>query len=141
MSYSLDLVKGHSSMHDYKISRLFNIPFITRTINVTQEVHWYPPTPHVVKINFDGSDIGAHPCGAIGIVIRDSACTFLGAISSNIGHASAIDAEFSACMLAIEKARDLQLNQICLETDFNASCHCFQQKQRSSLEDEKQMAV
>jgi ribonuclease HI len=57
------------------------------------------------------------PCGAVGIVLRDSMATFLGAIASNIGHASAIEAEFSAWMLAIEKARDMLLTHICLETD------------------------
>jgi len=56
------------------------------------------------------------PCGAVGIVIRNSA-TFIGAVSSNIGYASALEAEFSACMMAIEKAKDMQLHAIILETD------------------------
>jgi hypothetical protein len=71
----------------------------------------------VVKINCDGSSIGVSPCGAIGIVFRDSRAKFLGAIASNIGHASAIKAEFSACMMAIEKAMELRLSHICIETD------------------------
>ncbi|AES90682.2 transmembrane protein, putative [Medicago truncatula] len=37
---------------------------------------------------------------------------FLGAIASNIGHATAVEAEFSACMLAIEKAMELQIQAI-----------------------------
>jgi len=41
----------------------------------------------------------------------------LGAISSNIGHASPIEAEFCACMLAIEKALEMGLSNICLESD------------------------
>lgn len=81
------------------------------------EVHWCPPPTNVIKINFDGSSIGAHPCGAAGIVFRDSEALFLGAIASNIGHATALEAEFSACMLAMEKAMELQLTNIILETD------------------------
>lgn len=111
MSYCSNLAQGNSSMQDY------NIPFQSKRVTVKQEVKWRPPPTGVFKFNCDGSTIGAHPCGAIGIVIRDSCCNFLGTISSNIGHASAPEAEFSACMLAIEKGRDLHMTQFCLETD------------------------
>ena len=117
LSYNLILAKGNSNMQDYKISRLFNIPLQTKRIIIKQEVHWSPPPPDVVKINCDGSSIGPHPCGAIDIVFGDSRSNFLGAISSNIGHATALEAEFSDCLLAIEKAMEMQLPIICLETD------------------------
>lgn len=117
LSYNLVLSKGNSNMHDFKISRLFNIPLSTKRALIRQEVHWCPPSDNVIKINFDGSSFGAHPCGAVGIVYRDSRAQFLGAIASNIGHALALEAEFSACMLAIEKSMELQLTNIILETD------------------------
>jgi len=117
LRHSLVLTKGNSNMQDYKVSRLFNIPFQTKRVSARQEVKWCPPPSPVIKINFDGSAIGSHPCGAVGIVFRDSNTTFLGALASNIGHASATEAEFSACMLAIEKAREMQMTQICLESD------------------------
>ncbi|XP_024630743.1 uncharacterized protein [Medicago truncatula] len=104
-------------MHDYKVSRLFDIPFKTKHVIIRQEVMWSPPPANKVKFNCDGSTVGAQSCGAVGFVIRDSNSTFLGAISSNIGHATALEAEFSACLLAIETAMEMQLNQICLETD------------------------
>jgi len=108
-------------MQDYKVTRLFNIPFQTKRVSARQEVKWCPPPSLVIKINFDGSTICSHPCGAVGIMFRDSNTTFLGALASNIGHASAAEAEFSACMLAIEKAREMQMTQICLESDsFNS---------------------
>ncbi|XP_024628618.2 uncharacterized protein [Medicago truncatula] len=112
LSYHLVLVKGNSCMQDFKISRLFSIPLHTKRV-----VDWCPPPYNTIKINCDGSSIGTQPCGAIGIVFRDYRANFLGAFASNIGHASAIEAEFSACMMAIEKARDMLLTQICLETD------------------------
>ena len=116
LSYNLVLAKGNSDMKDYKISRLFNIPFEIKKISVCSEIHWCPPIGEVVKFNCDGSSIGAQPSGAIGIVIRGST-SFLGAIASNIGYATALEAEFSACMRAMAKAKDMQLNALCLETD------------------------
>lgn len=117
LSYNLVLTKGNFDMHDYKISRLFSIPLKSKSVTVRQDIHWCPPSNEVIKFNCDGSSIGAHPCGAIGIVIRDSTHSFLRVVSSNIGHASALDAEFSACMFAIEKGMETQLTHICLETD------------------------
>lgn len=104
-------------MQDYKISRLFNIPFKSRRVRQWQDIAWSPPSAGTVKFNCDGSAAGSIPCGAIGVVIRDSNVSFLGAISSNIGHATAIEAEFCACLIAIEKAIEMCLTDICLETD------------------------
>ena len=70
-----------------------------------------------MKINCDGSSLGAHSCGAIGLVLRDSNVVFLWALSCNIGHATPIESELCAVMLAIEKDLDLRLTNICLETD------------------------
>lgn len=80
-------------------------------------VTWTPPPGETIKFNCDGSVIGTYPCGAIGVVIRNSNSYFLGAIVSNIGHASPLEAEFSACMSAIERAQHMNLHNICLETD------------------------
>ena len=84
-----------------------------------------PPTSGAVKINCDGSSFGSHPCGAIGFVIRDSSCIFLGAMASNIGHASSMEAEFSVFMLAIEKAKDMCLSFLWMETYFMAVVNAF----------------
>jgi len=117
VGYNLILTKGNSDMKDYKISRLFSIPLKTKRVTSKQDIHRCPPPTDVIKLNCDGSSIGAHPSGAIGIVIRDSTPSFMGAIASNIGNATAIEAEFSACMMTIEKAKEMQLKVICLETD------------------------
>jgi ribonuclease HI len=117
LSYSLNLVNGNSAMVDYKVAALFNIPFKVQRTTPTLEVVWQPPSAGVTKFNCDGSSTGSHPCGSIGVVIRDSHATFLGAISSNIGHATPLEAEFCACMIAMEKAKAMNLNHIHLETD------------------------
>lgn len=116
LSYTLVLAQGNSDMKDYKISRLFNILLRTKRIYVCKDIHWCPRTGGVIKFNCDGSSIGVQSNGAIGIVIRSST-SFLGAIASNIGYATTLEAEFSACMRAIEKAKDMNLTDICLETD------------------------
>ena len=61
--------------------------------------------------------MGLHPCAAVGFLFRDSSSIFLGALASNIGHASSLEAEFSAFMLAVEKAKELRLDRIWIETD------------------------
>lgn len=104
-------------MQDYKISQLFHIPLKSKRVSPFTEIAWKPPSGGTIKFNCDESSIGAHPCGAIGIVIRDSNSVFLGAISSNIGYASPIEAEFCAFMLAIDKAMAMSLSNICLKTD------------------------
>jgi len=125
LSYSLSLVKGSSDMLDYHVTKLFNIPLKVKRITPTHETAWKPPFPGVIKINCDGSAVGSQPCGAIGIVLKDSDCNFQGALYSNIGYATSLEAEFSACMLAIEKAQHLGLTNICLETDYAQVVNAF----------------
>lgn len=69
------------------------------------------------KLICDGSSFGSPPYGAIGVVFRASQSMFVGTFSQNIEHASSLEAEFSACMYATEKAKELQLTRIWLETD------------------------
>lgn len=109
LSYSLSLVKGDSAMIDYKVAAMFNIPFKVKRLRPIHETVWKPPSDGFIKFNCDGSSVGNHPSGSIGLVIRDSQSRFLGAISSNIGHATPLEAEFSACMLAMEKAKEMHL--------------------------------
>jgi len=117
LSYKLSLVKGESSMLDYKVAKLFNIPLKANRVIPSIDVVWSYPSEGFIKFNCDGSSVGSQPCGSVGVVIRDSLASFLGAISSNIGYATPLEAEFRACMLAIEKAKELHLTNICLETD------------------------
>jgi len=111
------LIKGKSAMLDYHVTKLFDIPLKVKRLTPTHTAAWIPPSPGVVKINCDGSAIGSQPSGAVGFVLRDSECNFQGALCSNIGYATSLEAEFSACMLAIEKAQHLGLTNICLEVD------------------------
>jgi len=85
LSYNLSLIKGSSDMLDYHVTKLFHIPLKVKRVNLTHTTAWKPPLPGVIKINCDGSAVGSQPCGAIGFVLRDSDCSFQGALCSNIG--------------------------------------------------------
>jgi ribonuclease HI len=76
-----------------------------------------PPANGCVKINCDGSAFGCSSCGSVGLVIRGSKSKFLGAMVQNIGHASPLVSEFCACILSMEKAMELHLTNLWLETD------------------------
>ena len=125
LSFTLAISKGASDMLDYKVFRLVNLPLKTKRISIAKTVTWCPPSAGIVKIKCDGSSFGQNPCGAVGYVIRDSFCNFLGAMASNIGQASSLDAEFCAFMLATEKAKDMSFPRLWMETDSVAVVTAF----------------
>ena len=125
LSFTLAISRGASDMLDYNVARLFNLPLQTNRIRIVKTVTWIPPLAGVVKINCDGSAFGHNPCGAVGFVFRDSSCNFLGAMASNIGHASSLEAEFYAFMLATEKAKEMTTSRLWLETDSLAVVTAF----------------
>lgn len=90
-------------MSDLILSQLFCIPLKSKVMKTSHDISWSPPDLGCVKLNCDGSTFGTPSDGSIGFVLRDANSGFLGAMVQNIGYASSLDAEFSACMLAIEK--------------------------------------
>jgi len=100
-----------------KVARLFGIALKTRRLTHIQEVSWTPRHSGCIKLNCDGSSFGSPPCGSIGVVLRNSSSVFLGAFAQNIGYATPLEAEFSACMLELEKAASLHLQNVWVETD------------------------
>lgn len=103
-------------MPDFKLSQLFGIPITPKKAKVHPIVCWLPPKPGCIKINCDGSSFGS-TSGSIGFILRNSNTDFMGALCQNICHATALEAEFCAFMLAIEKCKELGLTDIWLETD------------------------
>jgi len=125
LSFTLAISKGASDMLDYNVSRLFNLPLKTKRISIAKTVTWIPPSLGIVKINCDGSSFGQNPCGVVGYVIRDSSCNFLGAMASNIGQASSLEAEFCAFMLATKKEKEMSFPRLWMETDSIAVVTAF----------------
>lgn len=70
-----------------------------------------------IKINVDDSSYGSPSIGTIGAVFRDWQAGFLGCFVQNIGHATPLEAEFSALMFAIEKAVEQNLTVVWLESE------------------------
>jgi ribonuclease HI len=76
----------------------------------------FPPVS-CTKVNCDGSSFGNPIFGSNGVVFRASPSFFIGALAQNIGIKSSLEAEFGACMFAMEKADDMDLRDIWIETD------------------------
>jgi ribonuclease HI len=125
LSFDLKLTHSAAAMQDFKIARLFGLQLQARRFAPIQDVCWIPPPVGCIKFNYDGSSIGSPSCGSIGFVIRDSSSSFLGACCQNIGYATALEAEFGTCMLAIERASSMNLDQIWIETDSLAVVKTF----------------
>jgi len=113
----LVLAHGSTAMHDLRVSQLFGIPVKIKSIQPPQYSRRLPPDVGWVKVNCDGSYFGTNPNGSIGFVLRDSQANFVGAMVQNIGYTTPIEAEFCACMMAMEKAKELQLTHLWIETD------------------------
>lgn len=125
-SFDLVLFNTADAMSNFKISQLFGIPIKARNISILNSTHWIPLQPGCVKINCDGSSYGSTPSGSIGFLFRNNTSGFLGALVQNIGLASPLEAEFSSCMLAIEKALELHLTNIWIETDSSLVVKAYQ---------------
>ena len=115
LSFNRALVKSASAMADFKLSQLFGIPLKSSRVKITTEVKWSPPSTGLTKINVDGSSIGSPATRTIGFVTRDAQTNFLGAYAQNIGHAFALEAKLSSCMKAVEKARELHIENLWIE--------------------------
>jgi len=61
-----------------------------------------PPSSDYIKINCDGYSYGSPPCGAIGVVFRNSVAAFVCAFAQNIGYATPLETD----SLGIVKAFD-----------------------------------
>jgi ribonuclease HI len=117
LSFNLVLVKGSTAMADFKLSQMFGIPLKPRRVQIINDVTWSPPPTGWIKLNVDGSSMGAPVTGSIGIVIRNEHATFLGAYAQNIAHASVLEDEPSACMKAFKLAQELHIENLWLETN------------------------
>jgi len=129
LSFDLKLMHSFSAMQDFKIANLFRLPLKSKRLTPIQEVAWSPPPSGCIIINCVCSSFGNPACGSIGVIFRNSSSTFLGASAQNIGHASPLEAEFSACMFAIEKASDMHLFNICIETDSIIMANAFKSQE------------
>lgn len=117
LSFDLVLARGTSYMTDFCIAQLFHVPLRPSRTVVTTDIFWIHPKMGCIKINVDGSSYGSPSIGTIGAVLKIWEAGFLGCFVQNIGHATPLEAEFSALMFAIEKAVEQNLSVVWLDRD------------------------
>jgi ribonuclease HI len=117
LSFDLVLARGTSYMTDFCIAQLFHVPLRPPRTGVTTDIFWIHPKMGCIKINVDGSSYGSPSIGTIGAVLNIWQAGFLGCFVQNIGHATPLEAEFSALMFAIEKAVEQNLSVVWLDSD------------------------
>ncbi|XP_057803511.1 uncharacterized protein LOC131018823 [Salvia miltiorrhiza] len=80
-------------------------------------VYWWPPSNHWIKVNTDGSALGAPGKIAAGGVFRDNHSTVRGCFHKKGGIGYAFEAELLAVITAIQYANDRNWFYLWLESD------------------------
>ncbi|XP_057808521.1 uncharacterized protein LOC131022999 [Salvia miltiorrhiza] len=80
-------------------------------------VYWWPPSNHWIKVNTDGSALGAPGKIAAGGVFRDNHSTVRGCFHKKRGIGYAFEAELLAVITAIQYANDRNWFYLWLESD------------------------
>ena len=93
--------------------------------STTTQFSWTPPPPTRYKINVDGTVFAAQKSASIGIIIRDSDGSVIGACSKKIHFPlGAVEVEAKAVEFGLHFAKDLLIQDFILEGDslvvFNA---------------------
>jgi hypothetical protein len=79
---------------------------------------WELPPPGYAKVNFDASFINENHDGAFGFVVRSDTGSVIAAGAGKLYHLhSALQAEASACVAAIEATANLGIYQVKFESD------------------------
>ncbi|GLT63634.1 hypothetical protein SLA2020_361840 [Shorea laevis] len=80
-------------------------------------ISWEPPPPLWYKINTDGSTVGNPSYAGCGGIVRDFRGLWVVGFLRNIGYTTALAAELSAIRDGLFIAKNLQLQNVILETD------------------------
>ena len=110
---------GHmkNSQLELVILRRLRISGICRSFPIAFPVIWLRPSPGWVKINCDGAAIGSPGCAAAGSLCRDFTGSAIFSFASPIGVRFAFEAELLAVSLAVDKAFQLKLSPVWIESD------------------------
>ena len=99
------------------ILRRLQISGIYRSFPVAFPVIWLLPLPGWVKINYDGAAIGSPGRAAAGGLCRDFTSSVIFSFASPVGVRFAFEAELLAVSLAVDKAFQLKLSPVWIESD------------------------
>ena len=98
----------------------------TPSINQNQFIRWQPPSPGMVKLNFDGSLQGNSAAG--GFIIRDQKGEILALGADNYGHTSVLLAESRALRDGLETALNAGFYRLTVEGDNSLVIAAFNKK-------------
>jgi len=98
----------------------------TPSINQNQFIRWQPPSPGMVKLNFDGSLQGNSAAG--GFIIRDWKGEILALGADNYGHTSVLLAESRALRDGLETALNAGFYRLTVEGDNSLVIAAFNKK-------------
>ncbi|XP_057775292.1 uncharacterized protein LOC130994266 [Salvia miltiorrhiza] len=122
------LGNSRNTWSDYVITR--NIGVSTRPAPLPRmvEVHWWPPVNHWIKVNTDGSALGAPGAIAASGVFRDKWSVVRGCFHIKGGVGFAFEAELLAVITAINLAHDRNWLHLWIEADSMYVVHLLQSK-------------
>lgn len=106
-----------SSMDEFKILKYFKVGSHAPKAPTIEQVDQHPPSRGWIKCNKDGAAKGSPSYVGCWGIFGDSSGAVLGCFSSNIGVSSALNAELSGAMLAIELAYANHWHKLWLECD------------------------
>jgi ribonuclease HI len=123
IAMSGNLSKGKCIPSDITFLDSFAVSPNCRQVKDIIMVLWKTPTAPWLKVNTDGSVIGAN--AACGGLFRDTLGTFRGAFSCNIGSHSVFYAEVLAIIIAIEFAASKGWRHLWVESDSSSAILIF----------------
>ena len=104
--------KMNSNYSDLRIIRALGIQAIPRRAPVIKSVNWTPPPPGWIKVNTDGSSLGAPGPSGCGGIFRTYRGFVKGCSSIAVDDRFAFEAELHAFIITIEKAVEFNWNNL-----------------------------
>ena len=118
----------NSNYSDLRIIRALGIQAIPRRAPVIKSVNWTPPPPGWIKVNTDGSSLGAPGPSGCGGIFRTYRGFVKGCFSVALDDGFAFEAELHAFIIAIEKAVEFNWNNLWIESDSTMVINAFMKK-------------
>ncbi|XP_057771151.1 uncharacterized protein LOC130990949 [Salvia miltiorrhiza] len=122
------LGNNNNTWSDYLITRSIGVSTRPAAPPRMVEVHWWPPVNHWIKVNTDGSALGAPGAIAAGGVFRDKWSVVRGCFHIKGGVGYAFEAELLAVITAINIAHDRNWLHLWIEADSMYVVHLLQSK-------------